>query len=110
MPFISTNPATEQVIAEYPSHSPKDVDQALETASRAYASWKKASFAERAESMNRAAELLESEIPVVAELMTSEMGKTFAAATGEATKCAMTMRYFAGHAESLLHELCHHAT
>ena len=104
MPFISTNPATEQVIAEYPSHSPKDVDQALETASRAYASWKKASFAERAESMNRAAELLESEIPVVAELMTSEMGKTFAAAKGEAMKCAMTMRYFAEHAESMLNE------
>ena len=49
--------------------------------------------------MMRAAELLESEIPVVAELMTSEMGKTFAAAKGEAMKCAATMRYFAEHAE-----------
>jgi succinate-semialdehyde dehydrogenase/glutarate-semialdehyde dehydrogenase len=52
--------------------------------------------------MTRAAELLESEIPVVAELMTSEMGKTFAAAKGEAMKCAVTMRYFAEHGESML--------
>ena len=52
--------------------------------------------------MNRAAELLEGEIPVVAELLTSEMGKTFAAAKGEAAKCAMTMRYYAEHAQSML--------
>ena len=54
--------------------------------------------------MTRAAELLESEVPVVAELMTREMGKTFAAAKGEAMKCAATMRYFAEHAEAMLRE------
>jgi succinate-semialdehyde dehydrogenase/glutarate-semialdehyde dehydrogenase len=52
--------------------------------------------------MNRAAELLEGEIPVIAEMMTSEMGKTFGAAKGEAAKCAMTMRYYAEHAEQML--------
>ncbi len=52
--------------------------------------------------MTRAAELLESEVPVVAALMTSEMGKTFAAAKGEAMKCAATMRYYAEHAATYL--------
>jgi succinate-semialdehyde dehydrogenase/glutarate-semialdehyde dehydrogenase len=102
MPYIATNPTTEQVIAEYPSHTPEEIDEILETASRAFAIWKTLPFAKRGELMNRAAELLEAEVPVVGELLTSEMGKTFAAAKGEAMKSAMTMRYFAEHAESML--------
>jgi len=54
--------------------------------------------------MIRAAEILESEIPVVAELLTSEMGKTFTAAKGEVAKCAFTMRYYAEHAEAMLRD------
>jgi succinate-semialdehyde dehydrogenase / glutarate-semialdehyde dehydrogenase len=104
MPFVAVNPTTEHVIAEYPTLNDQEIDAALERASAAYRSWRRASFAERATVMVRAAELLESEIPVVAELMTREMGKTFAAAKGEAMKCAATMRYFAEHAEAMLRE------
>ena len=32
------------------------------------------------------------------------MGKTFAAAKGEVAKCAMTMRYYAEHAEAMLRD------
>jgi succinate-semialdehyde dehydrogenase/glutarate-semialdehyde dehydrogenase len=49
-----------------------------------------------------AAELLEGEIPDVARVMTTEMGKTFASAKGEAAKCAKGLRWFAEHAEALL--------
>ena len=102
MPFISINPTTEEVNASYDSHSDEHVQAEIGRAHGAFDSWKKLSFADRAVFMVRAAELLESEIPVVAELMSSEMGKTFAAAKGEAAKCASTMRYYAEHAESLL--------
>jgi succinate-semialdehyde dehydrogenase / glutarate-semialdehyde dehydrogenase len=104
MPFTSINPATEEIVAEYLTHAPADVDHALKVATSAFQSWKSATFAERAEVMVRAAELLESEVPVVAQLMTSEMGKTFAAAKGEAMKCAATMRYFAEHTQTMLEE------
>jgi succinate-semialdehyde dehydrogenase/glutarate-semialdehyde dehydrogenase len=104
MPFVATNPTSEEIVGEYPTHSPKEVDQALARATSAFMTWKKATFAERGEVMRRAAELLESEIPVVAQLMTSEMGKTFAAAKGEAMKCVVSMRYFAEHAASMLEE------
>jgi succinate-semialdehyde dehydrogenase/glutarate-semialdehyde dehydrogenase len=102
MPFVAINPTNEDVVAEFPTHSAADVDQALKVASVAFQSWKAASVSERAQLMTRAAELLDSEVPVVAALMTSEMGKTFAAAKGEVMKCVLTMRYFAEHAESML--------
>jgi succinate-semialdehyde dehydrogenase/glutarate-semialdehyde dehydrogenase len=104
MPFIATNPATGKVIAEHPSFSAAEVEAALAEAQAGYESWSAMSFAERKLLMTRAAELLESEIPAVAELMTSEMGKTFASAKGEAAKCAMNMRYYADHAEEMLTE------
>ncbi len=102
MPFIATNPATEEVISEFQGHTPEQVSQALETASKGFNRWRKVPIADRAQLMLRAAELLDSEIPVIAQLMTSEMGKTFAAAKGEAAKCVMNMRYYAEHAESIL--------
>ncbi len=102
MPFIATNPATGQVIAEYAAHSPAEIDARLERAAAAFRAWRATSHEERRTLMTRAAELLEGEIPAVAELMTSEMGKTFAAAKGEASKCALTMRYFAEHTEAYL--------
>jgi succinate-semialdehyde dehydrogenase/glutarate-semialdehyde dehydrogenase len=104
VPFTSINPATEEIVAEYLGDGAAEIDHALKVASATFAHWKSASFGERAQVMTRAAELLESEVPVVAQLMTSEMGKTFAAAKGEAMKCAATMRYYAEHTESMLVE------
>ncbi|MDE3107865.1 MAG: NAD-dependent succinate-semialdehyde dehydrogenase [Acidobacteriota bacterium] len=104
MPFVATNPATEAVLAEYPSLSNAELDAALQRSHEAYRAWRATPMSKREELLNRAAELLESEVPVVGELMTSEMGKTFAAAKGEAAKCAMTMRYYAEHAGRMLVE------
>ena len=41
-------------------------------------------------------------MPDIARILTTEMGKTFAAAKGEVAKCAMGLRWFAEHAEALL--------
>ncbi len=102
MTFTAINPANEVVIAEYETHDDAFIDAALATSHAAFQQWKRTPISERATLMVRAAELLESEIPAAAQLMTSEMGKTFAAAKGEASKCALTMRYYAEHAESML--------
>ena len=102
MPFVSINPATAEQFASYDAFTPQQIESSLAASQDAFNSWRHVSFAERAQYMVRAAELLEGEIPVVAELMTSEMGKTFAAAKGEASKCAMAMRYYAEHAEGFL--------
>ena len=52
--------------------------------------------------MNRAADLLEQDIDVIAEVMTLEMGKTLKSARAEAAKCAKGMRFYAEHAEGFL--------
>ncbi|MEO9181117.1 MAG: NAD-dependent succinate-semialdehyde dehydrogenase [Acidimicrobiales bacterium] len=104
MSFIAINPTTEEVVAEFDGHTSEQVEHALEHAAQAFQIWKGMSIAERARLMERAAELLESEIPVVAEMLTSEMGKTFNAAKGEAAKCAHVMRYYAEHAETMLQD------
>jgi succinate-semialdehyde dehydrogenase/glutarate-semialdehyde dehydrogenase len=52
--------------------------------------------------MLRAAEILEDEAEEFGRLMTSEMGKTLAAATAEAKKCARGCRYYAENAERFL--------
>ena len=77
MSFIAINPATEEVVAEFDGHTPEQVERALDHASAAFRTWKNTPVAERAVLMNRAAELLESEIPVVGEML-SHAGSPFA--------------------------------
>jgi succinate-semialdehyde dehydrogenase/glutarate-semialdehyde dehydrogenase len=102
MPFASVNPATGGLIARYSTHSPQEIDAALATASKAFGEWASTAIDERVHLMERCAELLEGEVPVIAHLMTSEMGKTFASAKGEVAKCAAIMRYYARRAPALL--------
>jgi succinate-semialdehyde dehydrogenase / glutarate-semialdehyde dehydrogenase len=102
MTIATVNPATEQTEATFDPYDESAVDERLDRAARTAAQWRKTSFAERARLMVGAAELLEGELPDVARLLTTEMGKTFAAAKGEVSKCALTMRYFAEHAETML--------
>ena len=52
--------------------------------------------------MVRAAEILETEVDRIGTMMTTEMGKTLAAAKAEVLKCAKACRYFAANAESFL--------
>ena len=104
MAFTAINPATEEVIAEYPAHTPEQIEAAVAQAVTTFASWKMTPFKDRGELMTRAAQLLEDELDSAAALLTSEMGKTFVQAKGEVMKCAKTMRYYAEHAEELLGE------
>jgi succinate-semialdehyde dehydrogenase/glutarate-semialdehyde dehydrogenase len=102
MPYATVNPATGQTEKTFDLHPPAEVERRLQKAVDAFAEYRTTSFAERARHLISAAELMEGEIPDIARIVTTEMGKTFAAARGEASKCAMGLRWFAEHAESLL--------
>jgi succinate-semialdehyde dehydrogenase/glutarate-semialdehyde dehydrogenase len=102
MPIATVNPATGETEAVFEPHDDAEVERRLAAAAAAAAEWRRASFAERGRCMVGAAELLEAELPAVARMLTTEMGKTFAAAKGEVAKCASAIRYFAEHAPAML--------
>src|SRR5580692_1297750 len=102
MPFATINPATGKTEKEFPAHTPAEVDAILDKAVAAFAEYRTTTYAERARHLLTAAELLEGEVPDVARILTTEMGKTFAAAKAEVSKCAFGLRWFAENAEDLL--------
>lgn len=104
MSYISVNPATEEVIAEFALHSDEYIDEALDASTHAFVGWRATPFDKRSDLMKSAADVLERESDEVAMMLTSEMGKTLTSAKAEVAKCVSTMRYFAQHAESLLCE------
>ncbi len=104
MSLQSVSPVTGQVLAEFQEHSDEEVDERLERAARTFLSYRETSYEDRSRWMTAAAELLEGEQPALAETVTLEMGKTFAQAKGEVSKCAMAFRWFADNAERLLDE------
>ncbi len=104
MPFISQNPATEAVIAEYPA---VDVQAALAMADAVYQAWlqwRRTSYATRAQCLRRAAELLRARKSELARLMAAEMGKPLAEGEGEAEKSAWVCDYYAEEGAAFLRD------
>jgi succinate-semialdehyde dehydrogenase/glutarate-semialdehyde dehydrogenase len=102
MPIATTNPATGKVEQTFDEMTDDEVERILARAATTFATYRTTTFAERGAWMVRAAEILETEVDRIATTMTTEMGKTLAAAKAEALKCAKACRYFAEHAESFL--------
>ena len=97
-----TNPATGEVVAEYPFDTPEQVEGKLALAQGAHEKLKSMSFAERGRLMHAAADLLEDEVEETAAMVTREMGKPIAQSRAEVLKCAKNLRYYADHAEAML--------
>ncbi|MCW3839643.1 NADP-dependent succinic semialdehyde dehydrogenase [Micromonospora yasonensis] len=102
MPIATTNPATGQVLKTYDPMSDEQVDAAIERADQAFRQLHGTTAAQRGQWLIRAADLLEAERDETARLMTTEMGKTYAAAKAEVTKCATACRFYAANAERML--------
>jgi len=100
---ISTvNPATGEAVTTFEALTEEVIDQKIQRAADTFREYRKSSFAERSRMMLRAAEILDEEAEEFGRLMTSEMGKTLAAATAEAQKCARGCRYYAENAERFM--------
>lgn len=102
MAIATINPATGDVIKTFPPLSDAEIEAKLQLAVTAFRQERKTSFADRAQRMGKAAEILEREKENFGRLMTLEMGKPYKAAVAEAAKCVSACRYYAENAERFL--------
>ena len=102
MAIATINPATGETVKTYDEMSEADVERCLAAAATAHEGYRLSSFAERTGWMLKAARILDAEQDQIAAMMTTEMGKTLAAARQEVVKCATACRYYAEHAAGFL--------
>jgi succinate-semialdehyde dehydrogenase/glutarate-semialdehyde dehydrogenase len=102
MAIATTNPATGEVLKTFEPLTAAQIEQKIQLAASAFQTHRRTSFADRAQKMLRAAEILEKEKEECGRLMTLEMGKTLRSAVAEAAKCATGCRYYAENAEHFL--------
>jgi succinate-semialdehyde dehydrogenase/glutarate-semialdehyde dehydrogenase len=100
--IATTNPANGEVVKSFDPMSEREIEARLAKAAAAFDALRRTSFVERARWMRSAADILDAEVDEVARTMTLEMGKTFAAAKAEVSKCAKACRFYAEHAEAML--------
>ncbi|MER7460807.1 NADP-dependent succinic semialdehyde dehydrogenase [Micromonospora sp. NPDC126480] len=102
MAIATINPATGQTLKTYEAMSAEQVDAAIGRTDLAYRQLRDTTVEQRAGWLTAAADLLDAERDDTARLMTTEMGKTYAAAQAEVIKCATACRFYAAKAPGYL--------
>ena len=95
------NPATGEVVETFPTASDPEIEAAIGAAAAAYPAWRDTPIAERARVASRVAELFAERSDVLAEIITTEMGKPLSQSKGEAEFSADIFRYFATEGPAL---------
>ncbi len=98
------NPATEQVIAEFPTAGVADADAAIGRASSAQREWVALSLSARRDGMLAIAAMVEANLEELAQLESSDVGKPISDARGEVAMVAECFRYYAGAVDKILGE------
>jgi succinate-semialdehyde dehydrogenase/glutarate-semialdehyde dehydrogenase len=102
MAIATINPTTGETVKTYEPLTEEALEEKLARAVAAYESYRLTSVEQRVGWLTAAADALERDVDAVAELMTTEMGKTLASAKAEATKCVTALRFYAEHGPAYL--------
>ncbi len=105
--FKSINPYNQSLIAEFPLMEGASIQHKLDQATAGFNTWKKTTFAERADLMMKVSGILRNNKEEYARIITLEMGKAINEARAEVEKCTTVCDYYARHAEQFLsdHEI-----
>jgi succinate-semialdehyde dehydrogenase/glutarate-semialdehyde dehydrogenase len=98
----SINPATGEELKAYSAATAEEVDTKITRAAEVFRTYRQFTFAQRAELLSGAADILEAEKAHWGRLMALEMGKTIPSGIEEAGKCAWACRFYAQNAATLL--------
>src|SRR5690625_4719199 len=99
--YRTQNPATGELIEEFPFATDDEIQQAMADAATAYDTWSEMEMAERGRILNNLADLFEEHAEDLAAQATREMGKNTREALGEVKYCARIIRYYANEGERL---------
>jgi succinate-semialdehyde dehydrogenase/glutarate-semialdehyde dehydrogenase len=102
--YQTVNPATGELVREFPMASAAEAEAMLSRAHAAYVEWRDVPLSERIRLFRRYADVVEANLDELARLTTLEMGKPLAQSLGESGLVPQMYRYFADHAESLLQD------
>jgi len=98
------NPATGELIRNYPEMPREEVARRLATAFDAFALWRQNSFSERAARLHALGAALRQRKKELALLITDEMGKPIVQSEAEIEKCAWVCDYYVEHGPRMLAE------
>ncbi|MCH4245983.1 NAD-dependent succinate-semialdehyde dehydrogenase [Acinetobacter gerneri] len=104
MPYSTVNPYTGELLATFANATDEEISQAITQADQTFQEWKLSSFQTRREILQRAADLLRSNLDYYAKFLTLEMGKIFAEAKAEVELSAQIFEYYVKYAEKLLQD------
>jgi len=93
--FPVIDPATEEQIGSIVEAVPAEMDEAVETANVAQKKWAKVNHHRRAELLHEVARRMTAERPLVAEMLTREMGKPYKESVDEVSWSASAVDYYA---------------
>jgi succinate-semialdehyde dehydrogenase / glutarate-semialdehyde dehydrogenase len=101
--YAVINPATDEVVKEYPEISDAELADAIARAEHAYRAWSTGStVAERAELVRAVGRLHTERRQELGEIIVREMGKPIEQAVGEAEFAGAIYEFYADNAESLM--------
>lgn len=102
--FKTINPYTQELLAEYPVLSQKELDIKLEKSSNAFQTWKNTTFHYRAAILQKAAQILRRDQEKFALTITLEMGKILPESRAEIEKSAGNCEFYSNNAEQFLQD------
>ncbi|GEN34026.1 MULTISPECIES: aldehyde dehydrogenase family protein [Aneurinibacillus] len=99
---VNFSPHNQENLGEFPLSTAEDAQEAIAAAKKAFSSWKRLSFQQRAAYLQKAAEILKANLQEVGRDLTLEEGKTLAEGIGETQRAISILEYYAAEARQPL--------
>jgi succinate-semialdehyde dehydrogenase/glutarate-semialdehyde dehydrogenase len=102
MAIQTINPFNNELIKSFQEMSPESVEIEIAAADKTFQSWRRTSYAQRADLLHHVAKLMREQKDRLSKLITLEMGKLLAQSYGEIALSADIIDYYATNGEEFL--------